>query len=158
MTFATRHRLSGLAILAAGGLLTWVIVGISFDPLFVTGGTAPAIISGAGLGKPAALGVAVVLLAAAAWLSGKARFVLLLLWLVFLASATHRLVEFADGSVTDVWLALPVQRLAAVPPEAEERRCQIGKWLARCYDGSGHALISPSPLPLVPLYPGLWTV
>ncbi len=151
--------LSGFAILVAGMLLTGMIVAISFDPLFITGGTAPATIFGADIGKPMMLGGAVILLGAAAWVRRRAvRVALLLFWLVLLASATHRLVEFADGRVEDIWLTLPVQRLAAGSSAGEgEPRCDIGTWLVRCRDGAGHGLSSPTPIPFVPLHPGRWT-
>ncbi|PZO77908.1 MAG: hypothetical protein DI629_13250 [Mesorhizobium amorphae] len=153
----TMHWIVGLLVLAIGGAITWLMVALTSSPLFVTG-TTPATIWGGDIGsKPIAVGAGL-LLAAAAWCTGKLRFYLILVWLLFLASATHRLVERSDGEIRDQWFTITVQRLEALPGyEPSRNRCDVGRWLARCADGSGGILYTGGLVPFAQLYPGRWT-
>lgn len=146
-----------LALLVTGGALTWLVVAFSFDPLFITGSTAPVMIWGPDVSKEVVV-AGFALLFAAAWRSGRTRLILIVVWFLFLATATHRLVEFSDGRVRDVWLAMTVQRLELNSEHlGEGTRCRVDDWFARCTDTVGNILHSASALPFVPLYPGRWT-
>jgi hypothetical protein len=145
-----------LAILVIGVALSWLAVAAGFDPLVVAGGSQPAAIWGPALGFGATMAVAVLLVGIGAWARGGRRLAVLALWAVFLAAATHRIVERSDGVVIDRWLGVAVQTLADDPDrERDTGRCTVGRWLARCrVDRTGFA--SVSLLPMAPLSPGQW--
>ena len=152
-----RRLLPRLLLLGVGAGLSWLAIAISFEPLFVVGGSEPAAIWGPSLGRGAVAGVAGVLLLLAAVARGRGRAALLLLWLIFLATATHRIVEFGDGRVRDIWLGVTVRSLPAdATGEPAAPRCLVTTWLARCAAPGGPSLVSPTPLPFAPLLPGRW--
>ncbi|MET0270448.1 MAG: hypothetical protein ABW173_08475 [Sphingomonas sp.] len=150
-----RRRIARAAPIVAGAAITGFVLAIAFDPFFVAGGSAPAIIWGPALGPVAvALGAGALLLVAL-WRQGHARWTALALWLIFLAAATHRLVEHGDGAVEDLWLGVALRALPADGAD-ETPRCRVGAWRARCIDGAGRTLTSFAPIPFVPLHPGRW--
>ncbi|MEG3088853.1 hypothetical protein [Sphingomonas sp. PB4P5] len=143
-------------MVVVGGILSWFVIGISFEPVLIAGGSAPGTIWGAGVDKTPVLLGAGLLLVAAGVLRGRFRIVLLLGWLLFLADATHRLIERSDGQVDDIWLAVPIQTLPAATGEFTQPRCRISRWQVRCGDGAGQTLTSPTLIPFVSLLPGRW--
>lgn len=145
-----------LAIIVTGVTLSWLAVAAGFDPLVVAGGSQPAAIWGPVLGFGATMAVAVMLVGMGAWARGAWRLAFLALWAVFLAAATHRIVERSDGIVMDRWLGVAVRTLSDDPDrERDTGRCMVGRWLARCRVDRAE-FTSVSPLPMAPLSPGRW--
>jgi hypothetical protein len=141
----------GPVLILPGGLsLTSVVITLSFEPLFVVGGSGPATVWGPAVGKPPIAVGAVLLLGITACTAGRVRIAAVLLWLLFVAATTHRLVERIDGRIDDVWLGVAMQTLPRAPSDrSEESRCRVGRWVARCGAASDDALTSVSPLPFV---------
>ena len=150
-----KYWLGRIFVMAVGLSLTALPVAVSFNPFFLAGSGWPTI-WGPAIGKPAVAIGAMLLIGAAAWTAGRVRVALLLLWLVFLACTTHRLVERSGGLVDDVWFGFAVQRLEEDRGEPVASRCRVGTWVAQCVDASGRTLTSVTPLPFVQLSPGLW--
>ncbi len=148
--------LARILIFAVGLALTALFCTATFDVFFVVGSTEPSTIWGPAVSKPAVAIGAMLLIGAAAWNAGRVRVALLLLWLVFLACTTHRLVERSGGLVDDVWFGFAVHRLEEDRGEPVASRCRVGTWVAQCVDASGRTLTSVTPLPFVQLSPGLW--
>lgn len=145
-------------IFIVGAAVTWLIIAVSFDSFVVVGDSTPATIWGPALGRTVIWMGAAVLLGCAAFAQGRTIAVGLLLWLLFLTAATHRLVERSDGRVQDEWLGITLQELDGDPAsETLQHRCRVTRWSAICVDvATGHKLVTLSPLPMAALIPGKW--
>jgi len=143
-------------ILIVGMASEWAILAVSYDPFMVAASTAPAVVSGPDVAATTvAIWCGVLLGMAAGAGNWKTRTAMVASWMLFLAVTTHRLVEFADGRVKDVWLTLPLQELKPEGRDGrEETRCGRKRWLVTCRNGGDESMKIVTPLQMSPLDAG----
>lgn len=147
------------ALVVAGGAVTWLLTATAFDPLFIAGGSGPAMIWGPASSRSATVMIAVLVLVVAAIARRRWAVAAMVAWTTFLTFSTHRIVERSDGAAIDWWLGVAVRSLPAdVEEEPSRPRCIVGRWRARCADEAGKGFVVLSALPMTALLPGAWEV
>lgn len=147
-----------VGVLVIVGGLSWLLTAFTFDPFMVVGSTEPAQIWGPPLGRAGTLAGAALLVPFVALAPRRWTVPSLAVWAVFLAIATHRIVERTDGVASDQWFGMTIQRTSRGNPAVEPSgpRCAVTRWRARYTDGAGRGFTSVSALPMTPLLPGAW--
>lgn len=156
MGIKERKLFLSLSILACAVIFTGFVLVQSFDEFTLTKTTMPSFVYGPAIDIYTVCILSGAILIGVVRSFGRLRLALLLVWLIWLAVSTHRLVEYANGRVDDFWLSWKVQTIPANGADSDGASCRIGTWAAHCYGKAAERLVTFTPIPFSPLYPGLW--